>query len=100
MDACSIAGIECLRLISEPTAAAVAYEFQLAEESQNALIFDFGGGTFDVTITTSSEDLIDVQSTSGDMMLGGRDLDEELIEIILDRLETERGLDLDNDLKA
>ena len=84
MDACRIAGLTTLRLIAEPTSAAIAYKFadqendeEVKEEDEDkiVLIFDIGGGTFDVTLLQSTDGLIDVLGTSGDMLLGGRDFD-------------------------
>lgn len=84
MDACRIAGLNTLRLIAEPTSAAIAYKFadqeneeEVKEEDDDkiVLIFDIGGGTFDVTLLQSTDGLIDVLGTSGDMLLGGRDFD-------------------------
>jgi len=67
-----------LRIINEPTAAALACGLDQPDEEQNVLVFDLGGGTFDVSVLFMSEGMIDVLSTRGDMLLGGRDLDEIL----------------------
>mmetsp|Transcript_35066 Transcript_35066/g.46151 ORF Transcript_35066/g.46151 Transcript_35066/m.46151 type:complete len:374 (+) Transcript_35066:419-1540(+) len=87
MQAARIAGLNCLRLLSEPTAAAMATGFFKEEDAQNVLIFDFGGGTFDVTVTVISEGMLDIQSTRGDPRLGGRDLDEILLQKVIEKLE-------------
>lgn len=97
--ACQIAGIELERLISEPNAA--AYSGGLMRESEldgkNVMVFDFGGGTFDVTIVVPEAGMIDVMGTSGDMALGGRDIDLKLMEFILEHFRTETGQDLQDD---
>mmetsp|Transcript_24743 Transcript_24743/g.30913 ORF Transcript_24743/g.30913 Transcript_24743/m.30913 type:complete len:92 (-) Transcript_24743:1295-1570(-) len=78
--ACQIAGLECLRLLTEPTAACMAIQLdkRCDDEDYNVLVFDFGGGTFDVTIVTPSDGVLDIQATKGDMVLGGRDIDEAI----------------------
>ena len=86
IDACELAGLKCLRLISEPTSAAIAYEYHEVEEDaqeKNVLIFDLGGGTFDVTVLTASAGSIGVEATTGDAKLGGREIDELLVEEIV-----------------
>ena len=75
MTAAELAGLEVLRIINEPTAAAMACNFHAEEEEKNVLVFDFGGGTFDISILCSSHGMLDVQATRGDMKLGGLDLD-------------------------
>lgn len=112
MDACRIAGLIPLRLICEPTSAAIAYKFaeqanegeEVKEEEKDddkiVLIFDIGGGTFDVTLLSSSEGLVDVLGTKGDMRLGGRDFDNALVDIVLDRIKEERGVDLAEEIEA
>lgn len=92
MDAAKVAGLEVLRILSEPTAAAMAAGFHEREgEEFNVVVFDFGGGTFDVSIlqisNTTTEVLsrgsINVEATAGDMLLGGRDLDNSLVDYCL-----------------
>ena len=78
--AARIAGLEVLRLINEPTAAAMAAGLHKIDDEKNVLVFDFGGGTFDISILCVSEGVLDVQATRGDMNLGGRDIDEKLVD--------------------
>ena len=80
-DAAKIAGLEILRIINEPTAAALAYSHSLdfeAEQTRNLLMFDFGGGTFDVTVLSVADGVLDVLATRGDSHLGGRDIDNKI----------------------
>ena len=77
--ACEIAGLDCARIINEPTAAAMACGFHNADDEMNVVVFDFGGGTFDVSVLNIQDGLVDVLATNGDMNLGGRDLDEILV---------------------
>ena len=97
--ACHIAGIECVRLMTEPNAA--AYSGGLMNESEldgkNVMVFDWGGGTFDVTIVVPEGGMIDVMGTSGDMALGGRDIDIKLMEFILESFLESSGQDLRDD---
>ena len=86
-DAARIAGLDILRIINEPTAAAMAAGIHEEDDEKNILIFDFGGGTFDISVLTISEGVIDVQATRGDMNLGGRDLDEVLVEHCLEEFK-------------
>ena len=97
-DACKVAGLNCVRMINEPTAAAFACGFHEYDEDLTVLIFDLGGGTFDVTIACISEGSVDVQSTDGDMMLGGRDFDEVLVKHCIEEFKTETGVDLTDNL--
>lgn len=85
-DACAIAGLECLRVISEPTAAAIAYGLDKKNKSskeQNVLIFDCGGGTFDVSVICIDEGIFEVKATNGDTHLGGEDLDNKMVDFFL-----------------
>ena len=93
-DACSVAGLECIRIINEPTAAAMACGFHTMDEDTNVVIFDLGGGTFDVTICTISDGVVDVRATIGNMLLGGRDLDELLAKHCMEKFEARTGIDL------
>jgi len=86
LDACKIAGLDVLRLISEPTSAAIAYDYHACKDDKTVLIFDLGGGTLDVSIVDASEGLLDVKATGGDMEVGGRDFDFNLIDILLARI--------------
>ena len=77
-----------LRLINEPTAAAMAAGLHKREEEKNVLVFDFGGGTFDVSILAINEGILDVQATRGDMSLGGRDIDEQIVNYCIEEFKT------------
>jgi len=88
-DACSIAGLECLRLISEPTAASIAYRLTNEtpdefDEGKMVVVFDFGGGTLDVSVINVTGFSMDVCATSGDAFLGGRDFDEAIVDYCLE----------------
>lgn len=96
-NAAKIAGLNVLRLINEPTAAAMAAKFHQTEDMQNLLVFDFGGGTLDISILCCSEGILDVQSTKGDMKLGGRDLDNRLLDYCLEEFKDQYGIDLATD---
>ena len=74
-DAAKIAGLNPIRIINEPTSASMACNFHLFDDMKNFLVFDLGGGTYDISIISSCQGLLDVQATRGDMMLGGLDLD-------------------------
>lgn len=99
-DAGRIAGLEVVRLINEPTAAAFAYGLNKSEKELKILVFDFGGGTLDVTIMDFGEGVFQVISTSGDTQLGGRDMDEALMSYVVDDFRKETGVDLSKDPKA
>jgi len=92
-DAGQIAGLEVMRIINEPTAAALAYGFTQRQE-QRIAVYDFGGGTFDVSILEVDEDVVEVKSTNGDTHLGGDDVDQVLIEWIVSEFNKEHSLDL------
>lgn len=77
-NAAEIAGLEVLRMISEPTAAVMAAEFDQSEEERNVLVFDIGGGTYDLSVLSIAGKVVSVEATAGHMNLGGRDLDEAL----------------------
>jgi molecular chaperone DnaK len=98
-DAGKIAGLEVLRIINEPTAAALAYGMDKTED-QTVLVFDLGGGTFDVSILDLSEGLVEVRATSGNNRLGGDDFDEKVINYLADQFKKEQGVDLRNDRMA
>ncbi len=95
-DAGKIAGLEVKRIINEPTAAALAYGFNKKKEEKIA-VFDFGGGTFDVSILEVGDDVIEVKSTDGDSHLGGRDIDHKIVNWLADTFKKENGIDLRND---
>lgn len=98
-DAGRIAGLEVMRIINEPTAAALAYGLD-KEEDETILIFDLGGGTFDVSILEVSEGLVEVQATNGDTHLGGDDWDKAISDWIVSQYLTDQGIDLSKDRQA
>ncbi|QDU79839.1 Chaperone protein DnaK [Polystyrenella longa] len=98
-DAGQIAGLEVARIINEPTAAALAYGLEKKKE-EKIVVFDLGGGTFDVSILEIGDEVVEVLSTNGDTHLGGDDFDEELINHIADQFKKEQGVDLRNDPMA
>ncbi len=95
-DAGKIAGLEVKRIINEPTAAALAYGFNKKKEEKIA-VFDFGGGTFDISILEVGDDVIEVKSTDGDSHLGGRDIDHKIVHWLADAFKKENGIDLRTD---
>ena len=99
-DAGTIAGLEVVRIINEPTAAALAYGIDKTEKDQKILVFDFGGGTLDVTIMEFSEGVFEVISTSGDTQLGGTDMDTAIVDYIAEEFKRESGIDVRNDKMA
>ncbi|MCM8771684.1 MAG: molecular chaperone DnaK [Candidatus Omnitrophica bacterium] len=99
-DAGTIAGLEVVRLINEPTAAALAYGLDKLKEELKILVFDFGAGTLDVTIMEMMGGVFKVLATSGDTQLGGTDMDNALIEYIVEEFKKETGIDLRNDKMA
>ena len=98
-DAGTIAGLDVVRIINEPTAAALAYGLDKVGEHK-LMDFDLGGGTLDVTVMEIGEGVFEVRSTSGDTQLGGRDMDERLMEYVLERFKQESGIDLKRDSMA
>ena len=99
-DAGAIAGLDVVRIINEPTAAALAYGLDKAGQSQKILVFDLGGGTLDVTIMDFDDGVFEVMSTSGDTALGGSDMDEALTSYIIKQFQNETGIDLSKDHAA
>lgn len=95
-DAGRIAGLEVLRIINEPTAAALAYGLEKTGERKLA-VYDFGGGTFDITIMEVGDGVFEVLSTNGDTQLGGKDLDKAVVDWILSEFKKEHGFDISND---
>ncbi len=95
-DAGEIAGLKVLRIINEPTAAALAYGFE-KKKGQKIAIYDLGGGTFDISILEVAEDTVEVKSTNGDTHLGGDDFDQRIINWILNEFKAETGIDLSKD---
>ncbi len=98
-DAGKIAGLEVLRIVNEPTAAALAYGLD-KKKDEVIVVFDFGGGTFDVSVLEVGEGVVEVKSTNGDTHLGGDDIDEVLIKWIIDEFKKDQGIDLANDKMA
>ncbi|MDV7144110.1 molecular chaperone DnaK [Tropicimonas sp. TH_r6] len=98
-DAGKIAGLEVLRIINEPTAAALAYGLD-KEETKTIVVYDLGGGTFDVTILEIDEGLFEVKSTNGDTFLGGEDFDMRIVQYLADEFKKEHGVDLSKDKMA
>ncbi|MEV0968883.1 molecular chaperone DnaK [Microtetraspora glauca] len=98
-DAGKIAGIEVLRIINEPTAAALAYGLD-KKENETVLVFDLGGGTFDVSILDIGEGVVEVRSTSGDTHLGGDDFDRRVVDHLADEFQRQEGIDLRRDPQA
>ncbi|MFH1199578.1 MAG: molecular chaperone DnaK [Candidatus Micrarchaeota archaeon] len=96
-DAGQIAGLEVVRIINEPTAAALAYGLNKAEKDQKIIVFDLGGGTLDVTIMEFGKGVFEVKSTSGDTQLGGTDMDNALIEYCAGEFQKRDGIDLRSD---
>ncbi len=98
-DAGKIAGLEVLRIINEPTAAALSYGLD-KDENHNILVFDLGGGTFDVSILELGDDVVEVLATSGNNRLGGDDFDERVIKHMIEEFKKDQGIDLTNDKMA
>ena len=98
-DAGTIAGLNVLRIINEPTAAAIAYGLDQKSE-QNILVFDLGGGTFDVSILTIDNGVFEVIATNGDTHLGGEDFDQRVMQYFLDKFKRETKLDASKDMRA
>jgi molecular chaperone DnaK len=99
-DAGAIAGLEVIRIINEPTAAALAYGLDKQNTAQKIMVFDLGGGTLDVTIMDFSEGVFEVVSTSGDTQLGGTDMDEILMRFVVQEFKKQSGVDLNSDKMA
>ena len=98
-DACQIAGMECLRIINEPTAAAIAYGLDKSEE-KNILIYDIGGGTFDVSILSIDDGIFEVKATAGDTHLGGEDFDMRLVSFCQDEFKRKHKKDISKNNRA
>jgi molecular chaperone DnaK len=99
-DAGTIAGLDVVRIINEPTAASLAFGLDKAKEDMKILVFDFGGGTLDVTVMEMGGGVFEVLSTSGDTQLGGTDMDKILIDYIIDEFKKKEGIDLSKDITA
>jgi molecular chaperone DnaK len=99
-DAGKIAGLEVLRIINEPTAAALAYGLDKKKQSKTIAVYDLGGGTFDVSILEIGDGVFEVKSTNGDTFLGGEDFDMKLVSYLADEFKKENGIDLRGDKLA
>ncbi|SEF74481.1 molecular chaperone DnaK [Caloramator fervidus] len=95
-----IAGLEVLRIINEPTAAALAYGLDKMDKNQKILVYDLGGGTFDVSILEIGDGVFEVKATNGNTHLGGDDFDQRIMDYIMDTFKAETGIDLRNDKMA
>ena len=98
-DAGKIAGLEVKRIINEPTAAALAYGFN-KKKDQKIAVYDFGGGTFDVSVLEVGDDVIEVKSTDGDSHMGGRDIDQKIVRWIAEEFKKDSGIDVTKDALA
>lgn len=98
-DAGKIAGLDVKRIINEPTAAALAYGFN-KKKDEKIVVYDFGGGTFDVTVLEVGDDVVEVQSTDGDAHMGGRDIDQKIVRFLIDEFKKSEGVDLAKDKLA
>jgi molecular chaperone DnaK len=99
-EAGQIAGLNVLRIVNEPTAAALAYGLDKGEKEQTILVFDLGGGTFDVSLLEIAEGVVEVKATSGDNHLGGDDWDQRIIDWLVDKFRASHGIDLKKDRMA
>ncbi|MEU7788585.1 MULTISPECIES: molecular chaperone DnaK [unclassified Amycolatopsis] len=99
-EAGQIAGLNVLRIVNEPTAAALAYGLDKGEKEQTILVFDLGGGTFDVSLLEIGEGVVEVRATSGDNHLGGDDWDERIVKWLVDKFKATNGIDLTKDKMA
>lgn len=99
-DAGKIAGLEVERIINEPTAAALAYGMDKTDEDQTILVYDLGGGTFDVSILELGDGVFEVKATAGDNRLGGDDFDQVIIDYLVEQFKKENGIDLAKDKMA
>ncbi len=98
-DAGKIAGLDVKRIINEPTAAALAYGFN-KKKNEKIAVYDFGGGTFDISILEVGDDVIEVKSTDGDAHLGGKDIDQKILNYLADEFKKDQGIDLRKDTLA
>src|SRR3979490_151231 len=99
-EAGQVAGLNVLRIVNEPTAAALAYGLDKGEKEQTILVFDLGGGTFDVSLLEIGEGVVEVRATSGDNHLGGDDWDERVVTWLVDKFKASAGIDLTKDKMA
>jgi molecular chaperone DnaK len=99
-EAGQIAGLNVLRIVNEPTAAALAYGLDKGEKEQTILVFDLGGGTFDVSLLEIGDGVVEVKATSGDNHLGGDDWDQRIVDWLVDKFKQSSGIDLNKDKMA
>jgi molecular chaperone DnaK len=99
-DAGQIAGLNVLRIVNEPTAAALAYGLEKGDKEQTILVFDLGGGTFDVSLLEIGDGVVEVRATSGDNKLGGDDWDQRIVDWLVEKFKTANGVDLSKDKMA
>ena len=99
-EAGQIAGLNVLRIVNEPTAAALAYGLDKGEKEQTILVFDLGGGTFDVSLLELGDGVVEVRATSGDNHLGGDDWDQRVVDWLVEKFRTSSGIDLTKDKMA
>ncbi|MYR08220.1 molecular chaperone DnaK [Gordonia sp. SID5947] len=99
-EAGQIAGLNVLRIVNEPTAAALAYGLDKGEKEQTILVFDLGGGTFDVSLLEIGDGVVEVRATSGDNHLGGDDWDQRIVDSLVEKFKSQNGIDLTKDKMA
>ena len=99
-DAGQIAGLNVLRIVNEPTAAALAYGLEKGDKEQTILVFDLGGGTFDVSLLEIGDGVVEVRATAGDNELGGDDWDQRIVDWLADKFKASHGVDLTKDKMA
>src|SRR3979411_600494 len=99
-EAGQIAGLNVLRIVNEPTAAALAYGLDKGEKEQTILVFELGGGTFDVSLLEIGEGVVEVRATSGDNHLGGDDWDQRIVDWLVEKFKSQTGIDLTKDKMA
>ena len=99
-DAGTIAGLDVVRIINEPTSAAIAYGIERSDKESNIIIFDLGGGTFDVSLLTLDEGIFEVEATGGDTHLGGEDFDENVLKFMMKQFKKKHNLDISKDMRA
>src|SRR5690606_21213013 len=99
-EAGQIAGLNVLRIINEPTSAALAYGLDKGEKEQTILVFDLGGGTFDVSLLELGDGVVEVRATSGDNHLGGDDWDQRIVGWLVDKFKASHGIELTKDRMA
>ena len=99
-DAGQIAGLNVLRIVNEPTAAALAYGLEKGDKEQTILVFDLGGGTFDVSLLEIGDGVVEVRATSGDNKLGGDDWDQRIVDWLVEKFKAANGIDLTKDKMA